>query len=237
MIEFLQFAFLPATAVFSLLLGVVLLYWLVVIVGLLDTDFLNIDLHTDGDLGDVGDAGDVDVDADVDVGEAGDLGDVFHAMLSFFYVGRIPVTVLVTLMVFSLWILAMAANHAVNPTGGLLLGLPIAAGSFVASLFVVKVLGWPFAKLYRAMDGSRDGLKNVTGKLCVLLTAVGPGRTGQAQVATAGAPAVVNVIVEDGVTLERGSEAVVLEYRKASHVYVVAPVDLNAPARPVQGAG
>jgi len=251
MIEFLQFAFTPAVAVFSMLLCVVLLYWLVVIVGLLDTDFLNVDAGGDvGDVGgDVGDVGghDMDLGHDVDSGDlagdhafghdaghdAGHDGHIasavgpFHAMMSFFYLGRIPVTVLVTLLVSSMWFIVMLANHAVNPSGGLLLGLPIAVGAVVVSLFVVKIAGWPFARLYQAMNATRGEMRSVIGKMCVLITSVAPGRTGQAQVKTIGAPAVVNVTCEDGVSLDRGSEAVILEFRKASNVYVVAPVDLD----------
>ena len=72
---------------FTVLLGLVLLYWITVIVGLLDLDLFDVDLDVDADV-------DVDVDVDVDAGaDVPGVGGAGIATLRFFHVGTVPVEV------------------------------------------------------------------------------------------------------------------------------------------------
>jgi hypothetical protein len=217
MAEFFQLAFSPAVGLLSVLLGLVLLYWLIVIIGLLETDFLDFGLD-----------GDPDVDLDVDgAAEAAGMGEAFQTMLAFFYVGRVPVTVLATILIFGLWTLAMLGNHLLNPGGGFWLGVPVAIGSFVGALLMVKALAWPFSLLCGVMHSEGNQLQDAVGSMCVLQGRLEPGRIGQAVVKTGAAPLVITVVSDGGQPLARGQEAVVLEYRRAEKVYAVAPVDLG----------
>lgn len=247
MIEFLHFAFAPANAAFSILLSVVLLYWLVVAVGLLNTDFLDFDLDVDSDL-DLDASGnggiDMDVDADMDMDVDGDVDVDAHmdaqahvhasvgmggVLMAFFYLGRVPLTVLITILVFSTWILSMLLHNAFNPSATLgPAGLALMVLCLLGGLVAVKVVGWPFALLYKAMHANPGQIRNVKGKICVMLGSASPGRIGQAEVRTDGAPVVVNVMVDSDQELARGQEAVILRHEKKGNVFVIAPVDSKA---------
>ncbi len=221
MIEFFTFAFTPAVAVFSMLLGVVVLYWLIFIMGALDLDCLDFDIDIDVD-GDVG-----GFEGDVDANIVPDAGGVGQAMLAFFYVGQVPVTILVTLITSSMWMIAMLANHHLNPSGGFWLGLPIAGGTLVASMFVVKIIGWPIGRVFKALHANPDQIVSVVGSLCKVVSETVSSELGQAEVDTKGSPVTMNVITKNGEVLAKGAEAVVLERDAARNIYIIAPVDLE----------
>ena len=69
--EVLQEALMPANLVFTVMLGIVIIYWIMVILGALDVDFLDIDFDSDVDV-------DADVDADVDGTGGGARRNVCH---------------------------------------------------------------------------------------------------------------------------------------------------------------
>lgn len=216
MIEFIQFAFAPANAFFSVLTALMFLYWIVAAIGVLDLEFLDFDIDLD-----------MEVEGEIEADAVSDVGGAFNAFMAFFYVGQVPVTILLSILVFSMWVLAMATNAYVNPTGGFWLGLPVAGGSILAGLLSVKVLGWPFGKLFSALHANPNELKDVVGKLCVVTTSQASTKRGQAEVQTQGAPILINCITENGEVLHKGDEAVILEHKQTQGVYVIAPVDLE----------
>ncbi len=85
MIELMQLAFYPINMVFTMLLISIVVYWLTVILGVLDTDLFDMDLpdmDADADM-------DADVDANLDTGVA-------WGVLHWFYVGEVPIMMLLT---------------------------------------------------------------------------------------------------------------------------------------------
>lgn len=94
--ESLRFYNLPITVCFVL----VLVFWVLTVVGIMDTDSLEPDL-------------DLDMDADVDAG-GGSLG---LGLLRFFNVGEVPVLVLVSVLISLVWAGAIWSNHALNAGG------------------------------------------------------------------------------------------------------------------------
>jgi hypothetical protein len=171
---------------------------------------------------------DVDVDGEVDAAEISSIGGPFEALLTFFYVGKIPVMILASLLVFSSWIAAMMGNYWVNPSGGLLLGLPVAAAAIAFGVLVVKVFGWPLGKLFEALNDHRDARNlTITGRICSVLTHTTADRLGQAEIRAGGAPIVVSVLAEDKAEFNRGDEALIFEHDKNRNVYLIAPVDLE----------
>ena len=132
MLELLHVAFMPVNLLFTVLLLLVLLYWIMVILGALDIDFLDFDFDTDTDV-------DIDADADMDVQGGG----VLRGVLEFFYVGEIPVMVLVSVFALCLWMISVIGNYYLNPKDSLILSLPILAGNIFVSSMVVKVMAVP----------------------------------------------------------------------------------------------
>ncbi len=218
-------AFLPVNLVFTVLLLAMVLYWLAVILGALDTEFLNVDLHGGADAG-----ADLDVHADVDLDGDADAG-FAHTwmghMLAFFYVGEIPVMILVSILILSMWTISVIANHYLNPTGSLLLWTPIVAANLLASLLVLKVVGRPFQRVFAALNTDANAPRPVIGRIGIVLTTQVSERIGQVEVPERGAPLLLNAITEDGRVLRKGDEAVVVRRDNERGVYIVAPVELE----------
>lgn len=249
MLELLYAAFSPVNIALTVLLVLIVLYWLAVIVGALDIHFLHVDvdaggdvhvdLHADADAGadlhldhdlDVGH--DLHVDQDADVGHDVHADGGFHAgglraVLGFFYLGEVPLMVLVSILVLAMWMMSIIANHVLNPGGSLLLGVPIFAGVLAAGLAVLKVVGLPLRKLFSAFNKEYNAPQTIMGRLCTVTTTSVSDRVGQAEIRGPGAPIVLSVKTEDGATLHRGDEAVVVDLDRAKGVYVIAPVEME----------
>jgi len=236
MMELIYAAFSPVNLVFTILLLLVVLYWVLMILGALDLDFLHADVDADVDV-------DVDMDADVDVDGGVDVhGDVdgglgegsppvhaFTAVLQFFYVGKVPMMVLMTILVLSLWMISLAANHILNPWNSALLGLAIAGGNIVVSAMILKAVGSPLARLFHGLYEDPNRPKSAIGRVGKVLSAeITAQRMGHVEVTGTGAPLVLNAVAEGEQVLQRGDEAVVLERSADRGVYIVSQVDLDA---------
>jgi hypothetical protein len=217
MSELLHVALMPVNLVFTVLLGLVLVYWVMVIVGALDFDFLNIDFDTDTDV-------DMDVDADMDVQGGG----VLRSVLEFFYVGEIPVMVLVSVFALCIWMISVLGNYYLNPKGFLILSLPILAGNLVVSCMLVKIMAIPLRKLFKSLDADPNAARDVMGRICrIVTTEVTRTRIGQGEVTGKGAPVLLNVTAEGDHVFQKDDEAVIVGHNKETGVYLIAPVDLT----------
>lgn len=215
--EALHEAFMPTNLVFTVLLLTIVLYWLMVILGALDTDFLDIDFDADIDA-------DVDIDADMDVQGGG----FMRGILEFFYVGEIPVMVLLSILILTMWTVSMLANHYLNPGQSFLFSLPILAGNLFVSALVVKIVGVPMRKVFGAFEKDANAPRKVIGRICtVITTQASKDRMGQAEMSGKGAPILLNVIAEDDHIFEKGDEAVVIGQNKKTGVYTITMVDLE----------
>ena len=152
--DLLTAAFATPNIVFTILLGVICLYWLTVILGVVGLDAFDFDVDMDMDVDiDVDVDVDLDVDADVDVEANADVssitaGSMVLGSLRFFNLGRVPFMVLLSMFILSMWSFSIYCNHAdswINPdisaTIAALLLLPIT----MASLFTTKLLTMPLS--------------------------------------------------------------------------------------------
>jgi hypothetical protein len=243
--ELIHVAFLPVNAVFTVLLLLVILYWIMVILGGLDVNLFDVDLG-DADIGgdvdvdmDVGADADMDADVDADMGADADADVDVHAgvegadagalrsVLHFFYIGEVPVMILASIFILSCWTISVIANYYLNPGGSIILGLPILAGDVVASLFICKVFAMPLKRLFEAFDKDANAPRDVMGRICIVTTTTVSKRMGQAEVTTKGAPLLLNVVSDSDHVFKKGDEAVITGRNKKTGVYTIAPVDLE----------
>jgi hypothetical protein len=215
MLELLYVAFTPVNLFFTVLLLLVLVYWIMVILGALDVDFLDIDFDSD-----------VDADADVDMDFQG--GGFLRGIMEFFYVGEVPVMVLVSLFSLSAWTISVLGNYYLNPSSSLILLLPILAGNLFVSCILVKITGVPLKKVFRSLEEDPNAPRDVMGRICIIVTTeVTSERMGQGEAAGKGAPILLNVIAEGDHVFHKGDEAVIVEKNKETGVYKLAPVDIQ----------
>jgi hypothetical protein len=227
MIDVIQTAFSSVNIVVTVLLILNLIYWITVILGALDVDFLDVELFDSGL-----EAG-PDVDVDVDVDAEGDLDldmsqhGVLRSIMHFFYVGEVPIMLLSSILILSMWTLCMFGNHYFNPSSSLLLAVPVYAISLVASLFICRIFAMPLKKVYDMFNKDYNAPRKVIGRICTVVTTSVSDKMGQAEVKTKGAPIVLNVISDGEHVFNKGDEAVIVGRDKEKGIYTIAPLDLE----------
>jgi hypothetical protein len=235
MTELINAAFSPVNLPLTVTLILMLVYWITVILGVLDVELFDVDLDSGVDLDaaadfdmDVDADVDVDVDAEVDVDVGIEGAGLLRSMLVFFYVGEVPVMILFSILILSLWTISMLANHHLNPSGSFVLGLPLFAGNAVVSLLICKVIGMPLKNFYSKLNRDENAPRDVMGRICVVITTSVSKKMGQAEVKTRGAPILLNVVSEGDHVFNKGDEAVITGKDEQSGVYTIAPVDLES---------
>ena len=202
------------------MLGLVLLYWLSVVIGAVDFDSADLDIDTDLDA-----TPDATLDPVTDTAVSAD-GDIsiswFNSVLVFFNISKIPFMLFLTLLILPLWVISVMTNYYMSMDsflGGLMVLIP----AFLVSLFLAKFLSHPFVKLFEHMEKEDSESKTAIGKICVVATTITEKKTGQAQVQTSGSPLLLNVIASTGHELKSGDTALVLEYLKDRNLYLIEP--------------
>ena len=214
MIELIYAAFSPVNVGFTILLLLVVLYWVTVILGVLDVELFNIELP-DSDL---------ETDADIDL----DGGGIFRDILHFFYIGEVPVMILASIFIMCIWACIILGNYYFNSSGSFIVAVPVYLAAFVISVFASKVFAIPLRKIYTALNKDYNVPRSVLGRICrVISTEVSKQKMGQSEVQTKGAPIVLNVLALGDHVFNKGDEAVVVEEDKTNGIYYINPVDLE----------
>ncbi len=203
--EALQFYNLPLSVSF----GLVVIYWLLAVIGVLDTDALEPDV-------------DLDIDSDTDLIGGPAMG---TGLGRFFNLGDIPIVVFLSVLVSLLWAGAILGNHYLNPSGSYLLAFGLFAVNLVVSLMLTKLLTTPLKPVMRAL---RAGEKHrpVVGRSCIIKTNEVTESFGQAEAEDkSGNPLLIHVRVSPGQEpLAKGDEAIVIERLEEDQVYLVRKI-------------
>ena len=205
--EFISVVFGFPTLLYSVLLAVVLVYWLAAIVGLVDFGESDIDV-------DIAEHADVSVD---------DLGTIASYVVAFGLSG-VPFSIVVTLLVVvgwalstfaGIWLLSWVPTLPLQIVAGLVVLALCAALSLVITARLVRPLRGVFVTRYGTDSAS------LVGQSCRILTGVVDEKQGRAEVAQRGAGINIRVWAPSPNTLRRGSTALILEYDAAAHRYLV----------------
>jgi hypothetical protein len=209
MAELLQAAFSGVNILPTAFLVFTLLYWLAVILGVLDLEFLDIDLETAGG------------------GEAEGVSAIswLNGALAFFNLGKVPLMVFLTFLALSFWVISILANHYLNNNYELL-GLLLLVPAFLAALFVAKVLTTPFVKLFAAFEKEHESTATIIGQVCTVTLPANPTELGQAAVKTTGAPLLLHVKTIQGCSLNKGETALVIAYDAENKFYLIEPYEI-----------
>lgn len=211
MSEFLDVITRFPTAIWTTLLGVLIAYWLLAVVGLVDFDSLGGDLETE-------------VRADLDGAELSTYASYVVAM----GLNGVPFSIVITLLVLVAWVLcSLAAQWLLPwvPTWPLqwLVGAAVLGLSLVLSV-------WVTARLIRPMRGLfvthlARGNASLVGGTCRVLSLRVDEHHGHAEVAQRGASLLIRVWAETPNPLTKGSVAVILEYDPGRGSYLVQAFD------------
>ncbi len=213
MVELIQLSFSPINVLFTLLLVIVVMYWLTVILGVLETDLFDIDLP------------DMDMETDMDAGVDADLGSgAAWGILHWFHVGEMPVTVLLSIFILSLWAIAILGNYYLNPDMRILPALGVFICNIAISSLVVKCVALPLRPLYALFYRDLNAPKKVIGSQGhVITTHVTSDEMGQVEVNTKGAPIRLNVRSKNDHTFHEHDQVVIVGKDKKSNIYFIVP--------------
>ncbi|MFZ5987771.1 MAG: hypothetical protein ACOYWZ_11680 [Bacillota bacterium] len=198
MFELLKTAITGVNIIPTTLLGLAVLYWLIVILGAIDIDFLDFDLDVEGDP----------------------VTGPFHGILAFLNVSYLPFMLVFSIITLIFWVLSMLMHLLPIETGGLISGI-LFIPNLVLSVVITGAVTYPLKGLFK--DAYKAGNKEdrIEGKLCTLLCDLTFGRLGQAEVKRDGASYVINVKVEEGENLKKGDKALVISKDVEKSFYIV----------------
>ncbi len=204
------------TVIFSVLLGVALVYWLLAILGLVDGDghLLHADADADG-------TGHADVHFDGDDAGASDLG-TLAGIAAALGLRAVPLSVALSAVALVAWMLCCLGALLLLPmlpSGG----LQIAAGAILglASLSIALPVAGQVVRPLRPLFVTHQALHNVTlvGQTCKVLTQTVDERVGRAAVAQRGASLNIRVWAPAPNRLARGASARIVSYDDATARY------------------
>ncbi|MBN1204145.1 MAG: hypothetical protein JXB05_04390 [Myxococcaceae bacterium] len=238
------------TVFLTILLGVVLTYWLCVILGAVGVDVLDGDAELTagakaasgaleggakamgGLVGGAKAAGGALEGADVGGADGGHDAETSAGLLAMLGFSEVPLTISSSLVVFTSWTISFlarglvfdllgAALPGVVLSGGLLL-LSLLLGTFLAALAVR-----PLRPLFRTQDA--PGREALMGRVCTINSGSVTNNFGHATFNDGGAGLILNVFCDSPNQLKRGDQALILGYDPARDVYEVEPVDWLLP--------
>lgn len=220
------------TVVFTIVLGIVLVYWLFVLIGALDIDLFGGDVDVDVSgaakgIGDVltggakggaealhagGDAGgEVGGDADGDL----DGGGLWHVL----GLGDVPVTISVSLITVLAWVGSLLAMHYLGFGGWMTLVVLVVA--VVIALPIAALLIRPLAPVFAVKEGKSNA--DYIGHVCTITTGRVDNSFGQATVEDGGTVLDIAVRCDRPGQLARGDKALIIEFDRERQAYVVEP--------------
>ena len=195
------------TAVFTVLLLVVLAYWLLALLGLVDFDVLGGEFE-------------MEVRGDMDGADLGTIASYVVAM----GLNVVPFSIVVSLLVLVAWTLSSLAGQwlmPLVPAGPLqwLAGTGVLLASAVVAVLVTARLIRPMRGLF--VTHNAQGNQSLVGQACRVLSLNVTERHGHAIVAQRGANLNIRVRANEPNPLTKGSTAYILEYDEGTGRYLI----------------
>lgn len=219
MFDFIFEAFRLVNLPFTVLLGLIVCYWLLVSLGALDFDAIDLpDAEVGG--GDVGlepGGGPMNV-------QGGLVSGAFRSVLQFLNFGDVPAMIVVSIMALAVWTFSMLSNHYFNE-GSWLVAAGLLVPNVIVAGLITKAATTPLKKLFNAMNREYEEHKPVVGRTCTIITTEVTENFGQAQVETSGAPLIINVRTYGEAAFAKGESALIIREDKENNIYTVAKLE------------
>ncbi len=199
-------AILPCNLPITILLGLVVVFWIFQVAG-----------------GPGLDSADADLTADDPSAETGDMS---TSILRVVNAGAVPLTIVLSVLVLALWIASVLLNFYFNPEQNRLRSVAFFIAAFGLAIVATKLITLPLVPLMRRLKASEDTAP-VLGETGIVRSIEIDSRYGQVEVQRAdGAPAILNSrLAPDANPVPRGTPVVVVSIDEASGVYLVRPLN------------
>jgi len=196
----------------SLLLALVVLYWLLVILGALDFETDLVDDLSDGD-------------GDAHHGHGVNTGGAWLTAGRFFGFSEVPIVVWASFMILFMWFFSLALNQKWNPEADTVQALILLLPNLIASAIVTKLVTIPVAKLFKAMTDADTEAEVVIGRTGTVVSMEADETYGQLQIAANGAPLLINVRTQPSAAiLKKGDSAKVSAAGPDNNFYFIEPI-------------
>jgi len=222
MIEFLQAAFSMPTTIFSVLLILVILYWLTVIFGALDLEIFDGLFEAADGLAEGAIEGAVEGVAE---GTADALVER-PGCLSQLGFGEVPYSISGSLLILFAWIFSYGGMALVGKIAvvGVALIFAIVGVGLIAVVLAVGATAVALRPLSKLVVGEASTVRqDLVGRICTVTTQRVDEGFGQAEVSDRGAAILIQVRAIEANVLTRGSKALIFDYDRAKEVFLVTP--------------
>ena len=194
----------------------VLFYWVLCSFGALDSDAFDIDFDSTADI-------DADLDSSSDAHGDHHSGSFIGGVMKFVNAQDVPIMIILSLLVLSMWAISIFSNYHLNPNRSDLVALGLLATNFIVSVFVVKGITTPLRPVMRAIKNDADAPAPIVGSVGVVKSRMLDQNFGQVEVIRdKGAPALVNCRLRDEDEGQmRGSEVLIYDFDAEKDRYLV----------------
>ena len=196
------------TVIYTVLLIVCMLYWVIAVLGLVDLDVL-----------------DVDLDGDIDSADSESVQEGIAGLLHRLGLNGVPLTIVLTFIAIIGWLLCYYASYfSANLLPDLMIlklvaGLGIfIVGTYITILVTAQLIK-PLRNMFRKLD--YDETKHILGQVVVVRSAVVTRERGEAELNDGGAGLLLNVRATGKDEFRKGDEVVVVEYIEQQNLYRV----------------
>ncbi len=249
--NFLDAAFQMPTAIFSVLLGLAVLYWLTVVLGLFDLGIFEglfegtVEGAAEGMVEGVAEGMAEGIAEGVAEGMAEGMAEGLAegvaegatdgatdavlagrpGCLGLLAVGEVPVSISGTLLIVFAWLFSYGGTSLLArvAVGGTLVAAGLGVVAFALALGATSVATRPLKKLFRIAPVTTN--RDLVKRLCKLTTLRVDEKFGQAEVDDKGSVLLVQVRCRRKNDMTRGDRAIIYEYDAAYEVFWIAPLD------------
>lgn len=199
----------PANILATTLLGLVVLYWLLVIFGAIGIDAFDIDTDFDGE-------------GDLELADG-----ILGTMFAFFHVGQVPLMLVVSFFSLFFWFAMVCCNHYLNPEFELWTTAMLIFPCGGVSLALTKICVMPIARLLRS-DNKDWNRNELIGQTAVVHTLKLDQSYGEIVFESDGPPLVLNARNETGQTLTKGDVVMVVAHDREKDICLVELAKLES---------
>lgn len=207
MFELFQAAISPHQLLLTLLLVLIIFYWLLVIFGALDFE-----TELPDDIG--------EGDGDAHQAHGVNTGGAWLTAGRLFGFSQVPIVVWLSFLVLFMWFLSLVLNEKWNTTHSSLQAFILILPNLVGSLIITKLVTIPVAKLFKAMADADTEAEEVIGRTGTVCSVEADETYGQLEITTQGVPVLINVRTQQG-SLPKGSLAQVTAAGPDSAFYFI----------------
>lgn len=208
-IDFFQAAIHVVNLPGTLLLGMVVLYWMTVIFGVMDMSSLDVDLP------------EIELEGDIDGSPA---AAAFEPFFEYFNIKYVPISIFISFFAVVFWGVGMTFNDLLGSVERPLMGLVVFGGNLVFSAHAAKWITWPMVPIFKQMRKDVSAKRDLVGSRVIVVSSKVDAGFGRAEITDEGAPITLNVRTE-GEELLKGTEAVILQHDSERDIYLITQME------------